>query len=191
MPWKECHVVDERLRFIARLRDGEKMAAPLRRVRDLAEDRLQDLRALRGLWAGGADRSEPAAVSAGQSAAAAGRAGIVRLKREYPNWGAPKIRERLRRRGRRCPLPAISTVHAVLDRHGLVTRRRRRRSRAEGTPCRGRPRPMISGVPTTRASSCWPIGATAIRSPSPTCQRAICSRATRSRRRGDVRLHGL
>ena len=26
MPWKECHVVDERLRFIARLRDGEKMA---------------------------------------------------------------------------------------------------------------------------------------------------------------------
>ena len=26
MPWKECHVVDERLRFIARLLDGEKMA---------------------------------------------------------------------------------------------------------------------------------------------------------------------
>src|SRR5215203_3423955 len=31
----------------------------------------------------------------------------------------------------RCP--AISTVHAVLDRHGLVTRTRRRRYRAEGT----------------------------------------------------------
>ena len=27
MPWKECHVVDERLRFIARLLDGEKMSA--------------------------------------------------------------------------------------------------------------------------------------------------------------------
>ena len=26
MPWKECHVVDERLRFIARLLDWEKMA---------------------------------------------------------------------------------------------------------------------------------------------------------------------
>jgi hypothetical protein len=26
MPWKECHIVDERLRFIARLLDGEKMA---------------------------------------------------------------------------------------------------------------------------------------------------------------------
>jgi transposase len=27
MPWKECHVVDERLRFVARLLDGEKMTA--------------------------------------------------------------------------------------------------------------------------------------------------------------------
>jgi hypothetical protein len=26
MPWKECHAVDERLRFVARLMDGEKMA---------------------------------------------------------------------------------------------------------------------------------------------------------------------
>jgi hypothetical protein len=30
-------------------------------------------------------------------------------------------------------LPAISTVHAVLDRHGLVHSRRRRRQRATGT----------------------------------------------------------
>ena len=27
MPWKECHPVDERLRFVARLLEGEKMAA--------------------------------------------------------------------------------------------------------------------------------------------------------------------
>ncbi len=26
MPWKECHIVEERLRFVARLLDGEKMA---------------------------------------------------------------------------------------------------------------------------------------------------------------------
>ena len=59
----------------------------------------------------------------------------MRLKQEYPTWGAPKIRERLRRAVRRtCRCPAISTVHAVLDRHGLVTRRRRRRHRPEGTP---------------------------------------------------------
>ena len=26
MPWKECYVMDERLRFVARLLEGEKMA---------------------------------------------------------------------------------------------------------------------------------------------------------------------
>jgi putative transposase len=55
------------------------------------------------------------------------------LKREFPGWGAPKIREKLRRQSTAPHLPAISTVHAVLDRHGLVHRRRRRRARATGT----------------------------------------------------------
>ena len=26
MPWKECHVMDERLRFVARLLEGEKIS---------------------------------------------------------------------------------------------------------------------------------------------------------------------
>ena len=30
MPWKECQVMDERLRFVARLLDGEKMAQSAR-----------------------------------------------------------------------------------------------------------------------------------------------------------------
>ena len=27
MPWKECHVVDERVRFVRRLLEGEPMSA--------------------------------------------------------------------------------------------------------------------------------------------------------------------
>jgi putative transposase len=57
----------------------------------------------------------------------------LQLKREHPSWGAPKIREKIRRQHSEIQLPAISTVHAVLDRHGLVTRPRRRRYKAEGT----------------------------------------------------------
>jgi putative transposase len=45
---------------------------------------------------------------------------IVRLKRECPGWGAPKMREKLRQQFTGLHLPASSTVHAVLDRHGLV-----------------------------------------------------------------------
>lgn len=48
--------------------------------------------------------------------------------------GAPKIRERLRRRHEGPHTPAISTVHAVPARHGLVARAQRRaRPRARGT----------------------------------------------------------
>jgi putative transposase len=58
----------------------------------------------------------------------------VRLKQDKPTWGAPKIRERLARLYPDVHRPAISTVHAVLDRHGMVEHRKRRRNRATGTP---------------------------------------------------------
>ena len=60
---------------------------------------------------------------------------IVTCKREKPHWGARKIRELLvRRLAGDVRVPSISTVHAVLDRRGLVKRaRQRRRCKAEGT----------------------------------------------------------
>src|SRR5437773_1163081 len=126
MPWKECHVMDERLRFVARLLDGEKMA-PLcvefgisRKTGYKLFDRYKDAgsHALN-------DRSRRPYRQANRLPPAV-EAVIVRLKREYPGWGAPKIREKLRQQTLPVQLPAISTVHAVLDRHGLVHRRRRR-----------------------------------------------------------------
>jgi transposase InsO family protein len=58
---------------------------------------------------------------------------IVRAKQDKPHWGARKIREVL---VRRLPgdvrVPATSTIHAVMDRNGLVKRMRRRRH-ATGT----------------------------------------------------------
>jgi putative transposase len=76
---------------------------------------------------------------------------IVRLKREYPGWGAPTIREKLRPQFTGPHLPAISPVHAVLDRYNLVKRRRRRRDTARGTGL-SRPTAPIR-VPVTRFSS--------------------------------------
>jgi len=64
---------------------------------------------------------------------------IVRLKEDRPAWGAPKIRERLRRLYPDVHCPAISTVHAVLDRHGLVQRRKRRRDRRLDQPAAAGP----------------------------------------------------
>lgn len=62
-------------------------------------------------------------------------AAIVAARREKPTWGARKIRERLLRRlPHAVRVSATSTIHAVLDRHGLVTRPKRPRTRPEGTP---------------------------------------------------------
>ena len=58
---------------------------------------------------------------------------ILGIKKEKPTWGAPKIRKRLARKYPDIAIPAKSTVHCILDRHGLVTKRKRRRYKAEGT----------------------------------------------------------
>jgi len=125
--------MDERLRFVARLLEGEKMA-PLcaefgisRKTGYKIFDRYKDC----GVGAF-TDRSRRPQRQANRLPPQL-EAVIVRLKREYPGWGAPKIREKLRRQSSAPHLPAISTVHAVLDRHGLVHRRRRRRHAATGT----------------------------------------------------------
>jgi putative transposase len=139
MPWKECHVMDERLRFVARLLEGEKMA-PLcaqfgisRKTGYKIFERYKDC----GV-AAFSDRSRRPYRQANRLPPQL-EAVIVRLKREYPGWGAPKIREKLRRQSTAPHLPAISTVHAVLDRHGLVKRRRRRRAAAATGTALSRP----------------------------------------------------
>lgn len=132
MPWKECHVMDERVRFISRLLDGEKMAPLCVEFGISRKTGYKIFRRYRGCGIEGlTDRSRRPQRHANQLPEPIEKL-IVRLKREYPTWGAPKIRERLRRRYAPTQCSAISTVHAVLDRHGLVTRRKRRH-RAQGT----------------------------------------------------------
>jgi hypothetical protein len=46
-------------------------------------------------------------------------------KKEHPSWRTPKIREKRSRLNLGIHTPAISTVHAVLDRHGLEQHGRR------------------------------------------------------------------
>ncbi len=66
---------------------------------------------------------------------------ILAIKKERPIWGAAKIREKLIREYPQIRTPAKSTVHAVLEQHGLVKRRKRRRCRAQGTPLNNVHRP--------------------------------------------------
>lgn len=126
--------MDERLRFVARVLDGEPMAQVCeefgisRKTGYKVFERFKDT-GVQGLT----DRSRRPHRHANQLPVVVERL-IVGLKKEYPHWGAPKLRERLKKRWPDVHCPAISTVHAVLDRHGLVRKRSRRaRRRAMGT----------------------------------------------------------
>jgi len=128
--------MEERLRFVARLLDGEGMSEVCRSIGTSRKTgyKIYNPYKQHGLEAL-SDCSRRPVRYANQLPAPLGQL-IVRLKREKPHWGACKSRELLVR----ClagdvRIPAKSTVHAVLDRHGLVERaRRRRRHKARGTP---------------------------------------------------------
>src|SRR6201981_1072542 len=133
MPWKECSVMDERLQFVARRLAGEAMAELCREFGISRKtgykifDRYQEC-GIHGLT----DRSRRPYRYANQLPFQVENF-ILNVKREHPSWGARKIRERLIRRFSGIALPAKSTIHAVLDRYGLVERRGRVRHRAQGT----------------------------------------------------------
>jgi transposase InsO family protein len=144
MPWKEQTVMEERSRFVARLLEGDEMSTVCRdfgisrktgykifnRYKDEGIDALTD-RARRPVRYAN-QLPEPV------------EAMIVGLKKEKPHWGARKIRELLvRRLAGDVRVPAKSTVHAVLDRYGLVSvaRKRNLANKAVGTTLSVAPSP--------------------------------------------------
>lgn len=134
MPWKASSVMDERLRFVSRLLEGEPMSHVCRafgisrktgykiysRYRQCGLEALNDCSRRPVRYA----NQLPGQIESA----------IIGLKQDKPHWGARKLREVLvRRLAGDVRVPAISTIHAVLDRHGLVKHMTGRKHRATGT----------------------------------------------------------
>jgi transposase InsO family protein len=127
--------MEERLRFVARLLEGEAMTEVCRAFGISRKTGYKIFNRYREEGSSAfSDRSRRPVRYANQLPPQV-ESLIVGLKRDKPHWGARKLRELL---VRRLPgdlrVPAKSTIHAVLDRHGLVSRAGRRRNRAQGTP---------------------------------------------------------
>jgi transposase InsO family protein len=127
--------MEERLRFVARLLDGEAMSDV---CRGFGISRKTGYKIFNRYKEHGSeaftDRSRRPVRYANQLPAQL-ESLIVSLKRDKPHWGARKLRELLvRRLNGDVRVPARSTIHAVLDRHGLVKRMGKARNRAAGTP---------------------------------------------------------
>lgn len=126
--------MEERLRFVARRLEGERMSDL---CREFGISRKTGYKIFNRYKEEGLvaleDRSRRPVRYANQLPLPIEQA-IVRARKDKPSWGARKIRELLvRRLAGDVRIPAISTIHAVLDRHGLVKTRRKTRQRALGT----------------------------------------------------------
>lgn len=134
MPWIESSVMDERLRFISLLLEGEAMSAA---CLEFGISRKTGYKIYQRYKQSGSeafnDRSRRPYRYANQLPPQL-ETQIINLKHDKPHWGARKIRELLLRRlASEVKVPARSTIHAVLDRHGLVRPMGKRRNKAEGT----------------------------------------------------------
>ena len=164
MPWKASSVMEERLCFVARVLDGEAMTDVCREfgISRKTGYKIFDRYKEYGLEAL-TDRSRRPVRYANQLPQQI-ESFIVNSKRNKPHWGARKIRDLLvRRLAGDVRIPAKSTIHAVLDRHGLVKRAGRKRNRATGTPLSTGGMPNDLWPRTTKANSVSVIEPGAIR----------------------------
>ena len=163
MPWKECHVMDERLRFVARRLEGEKMA-PLcaefgisRKTGYKIFDRYKDC----GV-AAFTDRSRRPYRQANRLPPQL-EAVIVRLKREYPAGGRRRSAKSSGSSSpaRTCQPSARSTLCLIAT--GWCTIGAGGGDARWGPSSPGRRSRMCCGVPTTKGSFSSAIAGTAIR----------------------------
>jgi transposase InsO family protein len=149
MPWKEKTKMEERLLFIAKYEEGESMASLCRefgisrktgykfldRYKEYGPKGLDDLRRR--------PYTNPSKIKHMVVDL------VVNFKQEKPTWGSSKIRELLKRKYPNVPLPARSTIHLILARHGLIKKRRDRRLFLKAKP--------TGLTPGTSANDLWCI----------------------------------
>ncbi len=133
MPWKEYKSMDEKLRFIARLLDGEKMAPLCREFGISRKTGYKLFNRYRDEGVTGLNDKPRAPFRHPNKLPFQVEREILRLKKQYTFWGAPKIRDKLLKLFPMITPPAVSTIHAILDRHGLVKRHKRRVYKTQGT----------------------------------------------------------
>lgn len=137
MPWRESDKVTERMRFISRYLEGERIV-DLSREFGISRQTGHAVVKRYKLFgpAALADRSSRPWRSPNRTPKAKAER-IVELRRKHPTWGPKKLKQRLERLHPDVRWPAPSTIGAILDDAGMVRRRKRRR-RASPSPTRRR-----------------------------------------------------
>lgn len=127
MPWRESSVVNERMRFVLRLENGERMTELCREFGISRKTGYKLWDRYRVLGPVGLFDESRAPERVPHRTSKEVEELIVALRRERPSWGPKKLRAVLERERPGIRFPALSTFDQVLRRNNLIVRRRRRR----------------------------------------------------------------
>lgn len=134
MPWKECDAVSERMMFVSRLLNEEKMSDLCREFGISRKTGYKIFERYKHEGLDGLRDQCRAAKNRPNETPRKTQELILELKSEHPTWGAPKIKAYLEGKKPLRPMPACSTIHVLLTKHNLVTHRKRRSTyKSEGT----------------------------------------------------------
>ena len=128
MPWKEIRPVDERVRFIAAVREDPKgnFAQLCRRFGIHRSKGYKWVQRYDRHGPSGLEDRKPVAQSCPHRTPDEVVDRIVAMRKEHPHDGPKKLRVRLLNREPELTLPAASTIGEILDRYGLIRPRRAR-----------------------------------------------------------------
>lgn len=126
MPWKVRTPMGVRKEFIERLLQGEKMSELCHQygISRKTGYKFKERYLTEGA-SGLADRSR-APRQPGTKTPEDIEKKICAVKRHHPSWGAKKLKVRLDSRYPGVYIPSVHTIHRILDRNNLVTRRLRK-----------------------------------------------------------------
>lgn len=127
MPWEESSVMNERMRFVVRLEQGERMT-------DLCQEFGISRKTGYKIWNRYQEFGEKGLYNLSRTphrlfrhTSDEIRQLILKTKAEFRTWGAKKLLVKLQQRHPGIHFPVKSTIHEILRSQGLVKRRRNRR----------------------------------------------------------------
>lgn len=150
MPWQETDVVDQRSQFVLRAISGNESFGDLCREYGISRKtgyKWKERFLSQGLSGLGDESRRPKTSPSELSETMVCE--IVKLKHAHPGWGPRKLRAVLARTGSPSELPSESSFKRVLDKAGLVERRRRRATSEQGR--------LTVPVKPERANQVWTI----------------------------------
>lgn len=141
MPWKESNRMNERMKFVVRLEEGEPMTAL---CEEFGISRKTGYKIWNRFHAKGLDglldeTRRPHHIPNQTSDYVISL--VIKLKQERPTWGAAKLREYLKRKHSNVQFPSRNTFHNILVRNSLIEKPRRSKYKPIGTNLRATQHP--------------------------------------------------